>query len=247
MQYVMSDLHGRWDLYSAMLEQIGFSPGDRLYILGDVVDRNYGGIRIFRDILDRPNVQLLLGNHEHMMHRALTSPEERRLNGKDTNLTLWYRNGGKTTQEEWDREPEAVRMRILERIESLPLNLTAEAGGRRFLLCHASPVCMFRSHGFFYPDELEFAVWHRLEPWMNIQFPADVLICGHTPAVFYSNTVPMEITRIKENVYDIDCGCARNKPESRLACLRLEDMKAFYCASEKAAEAERALSEGAGT
>ena len=140
-------------------------------------------------------------------------------------------------------------MRILEKIESLPLNLTAEAGGTGLLFAMLPlRVCVSqRTTGFSIPDELEFAVWHRLEPWMNIQFPADVLICGHTPAVFYSNTVPMEITRIKENVYDIDCGCARNKPESRLACLRLEDMKAFYCASEKAAEEERTLSGGAGT
>ena len=232
MHYVMSDLHGRWDLYSAMLEQIGFSAEDRLYVLGDVADRNCGGIRIFRDILERPNVSLLLGNHEHMLRHAVTAPEERTLNGRETNRMLWYRNGGRVTQEEWDGTPESVRAEILRLIESLPLNLTVEAGGTRFLLCHASPVSMFRVYGFFYPDETEFAVWHRLEPWMNIRFPADVLICGHTPTAYYTNQLPMEITRIRENVYDIDCGCSDwENPECRLGCLRLEDRKEFYTES----------------
>ena len=105
MHYVMSDLHGRWDLYTAMLEQIGFSPEDRLYILGGVVDRNRGGIRIFKDILERPNVQMLLGNHEHMMRYAVTAPEERTLNGRETNRAIWYRNGGTSPRQNgiWSR------------------------------------------------------------------------------------------------------------------------------------------------
>ena len=44
MTYVISDLHGRYDLYLEMLERIQFSPEDTLYILGDVADRNKGGI-----------------------------------------------------------------------------------------------------------------------------------------------------------------------------------------------------------
>ena len=47
MHYVMSDLHGRWDLYTAMLEQIEFSPEDRLYILVDVVAEGYALPGIF--------------------------------------------------------------------------------------------------------------------------------------------------------------------------------------------------------
>ena len=121
MHYVMSDLHGRWDLYSAMLEQIGFSAEDRLYVLGDVADRNCGGIRIFRDILERSNVSLLLGNHEHMLRHAVTAPEERTLNGRETNRMLWYRNGGRVTQEEWDAAPESVRAEILRLIERISL------------------------------------------------------------------------------------------------------------------------------
>ena len=43
--YVMSDIHGMADLFKRMLEQIGFSDEDTLYILGDMIDRG----RILRE------------------------------------------------------------------------------------------------------------------------------------------------------------------------------------------------------
>ena len=56
MTYAISDLHGRYDLYLEMMERIRFSPEDTVYILGDVADRNKGGIQIFKDILQRVNI-----------------------------------------------------------------------------------------------------------------------------------------------------------------------------------------------
>lgn len=44
MIYCMSDLHGCYRQYMAMLEKIGFSDEDTLYILGDTVDRGPSGI-----------------------------------------------------------------------------------------------------------------------------------------------------------------------------------------------------------
>lgn len=39
MIYIMSDLHGCYDLYQKMLKTIKFSQTDMLYIIGDVIDR----------------------------------------------------------------------------------------------------------------------------------------------------------------------------------------------------------------
>lgn len=36
--YVMSDIHGCYDKYMKMLEKIGFSEDDTLYVLGDILD-----------------------------------------------------------------------------------------------------------------------------------------------------------------------------------------------------------------
>ncbi|MDE7280156.1 MAG: fructose-bisphosphatase class III, partial [Ruminiclostridium sp.] len=60
-----------------MLEKIRFSENDALYVLGDVIDRGGEGIRILRDIMARPNVKMLMGNHEKMAIDALPVTAER--------------------------------------------------------------------------------------------------------------------------------------------------------------------------
>ena len=42
----MSDIHGEYGKYIQMLNKIGFSDSDTLYIIGDVIDRGADGIRI---------------------------------------------------------------------------------------------------------------------------------------------------------------------------------------------------------
>ena len=66
MTYVISDIHGQYEKYIAMLEKISFSDDDTLYVLGDVVDRGEGSMRILYDMSMRPNVIPIMGNHEHM-------------------------------------------------------------------------------------------------------------------------------------------------------------------------------------
>ena len=46
MTYAVSDIHGCYDKYKALLEKLDLKEDDRLYVLGDVVDRSdYIGIR----------------------------------------------------------------------------------------------------------------------------------------------------------------------------------------------------------
>ena len=46
MVYVLSDVHGRIDRFESILHQIDLNEDDRLYVLGDVIDRNAGGIEL---------------------------------------------------------------------------------------------------------------------------------------------------------------------------------------------------------
>ena len=64
MIYAISDIHGCFEQYQAMLQEISFSSRDTLYVLGDVIDRGPDGIRILQDMMLRSNVLPLLGNHE---------------------------------------------------------------------------------------------------------------------------------------------------------------------------------------
>lgn len=49
-----------------MPKKINFSDSDMLYILGDVVDRGPYPIKVLLDLMDRPNVVCIAGNHEVM-------------------------------------------------------------------------------------------------------------------------------------------------------------------------------------
>ncbi|MCL2739744.1 MAG: metallophosphoesterase [Oscillospiraceae bacterium] len=66
--YIMSDIHGMGDMLQNMLGPggINFSANDRLIVLGDIMDRGPQSAKVF-NLLDRPNVTILPGNHEKFM------------------------------------------------------------------------------------------------------------------------------------------------------------------------------------
>ena len=59
--YVMGDIHGEADRFHAMLKKIQFSEDDTLILLGDVIDRGPDGIALLLEIMEMPNVIMLLG------------------------------------------------------------------------------------------------------------------------------------------------------------------------------------------
>ena len=58
MYYVISDLHGCYREYTALLKKINFSDRDYLYVLGDAVDRGTNPMNVLKDIMRRNNVTL---------------------------------------------------------------------------------------------------------------------------------------------------------------------------------------------
>ena len=89
--YLMSDLHGHYNLFLQMLEKINFTEDDELFILGDIIDRGPKSLELIRYIMEhRKNIHLIKGNHEAMMIDA--SKEGFYSILYDT--TLWFHNGG---------------------------------------------------------------------------------------------------------------------------------------------------------
>lgn len=116
MIYCMADLHGERDFFLRMLEQIRFSDTDHLYILGDVIDQGTGGIDLLEQIMEAPNMTMLLGNHEQMCLSTLGPHNE--FGARD----LWRQNGGGTTyrellyhctHQERNRIPRSLNYRML--------------------------------------------------------------------------------------------------------------------------------------
>ena len=214
MIYCMSDLHGELDFFQEMLEQIHFSDTDHLYILGDVIDRGTGGVDILEQIMDAPNMTMLLGNHEQMCLSTLGPCNE--VGVRD----LWRYNGGATTYREllYHRTPQQ-RNRILRFLSGLPDHLDLTVDGQKFHLVHGCP-----------GEDHETRIWGRVEPDSTSPYPDTVCIVGHTPTVFLTDKTD-EVYSIwhGNGVIDIDCGCGHlNVMNRRLACLRLDDMAEFY-------------------
>ena len=94
MHYCLSDIHGEFDRYQAILEEIHLSDEDTLYVIGDVIDRAPGGVDILEDIMARKNVVMLMGNHEQMCLDTLG-----KINVYGARQ-LWASNGGSVTRRE---------------------------------------------------------------------------------------------------------------------------------------------------
>ena len=241
MIYVLSDIHGNERRFHSVMKQINLQPEDTLYVLGDVIDRHPGGIRLLRRIMAMPNGKMLLGNHEYMMLRALGCPydacEETSETIRKDAAALWYRNGGKVTHDHIKRIRKSLRLEIVQYLRSLPLNIDIEVGGQAYKLAHSAPAEEFENHPG-YRDPTHFAVWKRWGCYDT--FEGDyTLIFGHTTTRHYQDAVPMKIWEGSRCI-GIDCGSGypEEGPDSkygRLACLRLDDGKVFY-------SEERALS-----
>ena len=69
--YVVSDIHGEYDLFAGLLEKIRLKEDDSLYILGDILDRGPHPIRTLLKVMEMPNAICLAGNHELMAIECL--------------------------------------------------------------------------------------------------------------------------------------------------------------------------------
>ena len=65
MTYIVSDIHGEYDLFMRLLEKLNFSEGDVLYVCGDIIEKGKHSIKLARYISRMPNARCIAGNHEY--------------------------------------------------------------------------------------------------------------------------------------------------------------------------------------
>ena len=227
--YVMSDIHGCFDKYQAMLREIEFSSRDTLYVLGDVIDRGPDGIKILQDMSGRPNVVPILGNHEftaavclpwlmeEVTDQSLATLDETQIAA----LSEWITNGGGPTLRGLKQLSQEEREDILEYFQEMELYAEVEAGGRPFVLAHSGL-------DNFAPDKpldsynLQDFLFGRPKP-DTVYYPDKILVFGHTPTRLLWGQDKMFR---KGTMIDIDCGCVFQG--GRLGCLCLDTMEEFY-------------------
>lgn len=79
MDYCISDIHGNYDLFCRLLDKIKFCDKDKLYVLGDIIDKGQDSIRLAKLLFSIPNVCCIADNHEYdflKYYRALMKQTE---------------------------------------------------------------------------------------------------------------------------------------------------------------------------
>ena len=69
--YAITDLHGRLDLWKEVKKIL--QPNDKVYFLGDAMDRGPDGYALFLELLSDERVVYLKGNHEDMMANGINA------------------------------------------------------------------------------------------------------------------------------------------------------------------------------
>lgn len=249
-QYAVSDIHGQYRLYREMLDDIRFSDDDTLFIIGDMVDRGPQSLEIIKDVMVRPNVVPLIGNHEMMIRDHYHD----RGSGRD--CWLLSCNGGLVTKAAFEELSGNERQAILDWINTLYLQKEIVIGDMTFLMSHSA--CLTDRGDVRWQavdDRLVFnTVWES--PWRTWEyFAADRFavdgrwhVIGHVPVQRLPGWIEDVAERClvpyiddENHVVNIDLGCASLEspspyPYASLCCMdltafaegRREDAFRFY-------------------
>lgn len=212
MHYVVSDIHGCYNEYKKALEKINFSRNDTLYVLGDCIDRGYDSIKVLKDMMKRPNVIPIVGNHEFIALKVLNDlcveiTEE----NAETHLTLeimenyyeWMDNGGETTLEEFRALPLHEKLGILDYLGEFSLYEEVCVNERKYLLVHGGLEPFY--DGMEIEDFSVLQLLYSRADYNRVYFSDKYTITGHTPTVLETGNSGTVIKR--NNHIAIDCGC----------------------------------------
>lgn len=228
--YVMSDIHGQYEKYLKMLEKIGFSDDDILYVLGDVIDRGPEPVKVLTDMSSRHNIFPIMGNHELMavevlsdILKEITEESISKLSESFMGKILeWNLNGGSVTLEKFKELSPEKRKELFDYICDFSLIETVDVKDRAFVLVHStlgnfSKVKKLRQYTPFELTSIRADYDKQL-----FDDPDIYVVSGHTPTPMINGKA--EIYYSHNNI-DIDCGATYG---GKLACLRLDDMQEFY-------------------
>ena len=236
MDYIISDIHGDKKKFLKMLNLIKFNPAqDKLYILGDVIDRGKYGIDIIEFIVPyirQGSMVLIKGNHELFCQYYL----EGKLSEQ-----MWSAFGGEDTLRIVKLMKEDEKKNLHAFIRGLPhfLEIDTKGWGRvclthsgidldRIKISDDGRIDVIASieqaiaedeYGYLISDDL------HLMGKGEICKLDKYIICGHVPTFASCVNTPNEIY-IGAYYMDVDCGCGFE--EGALGCYCFDSGTCFY-------------------
>ena len=176
MIYAVSDIHGDLAMYSHIVNML--KGDDLLYIVGDVIDRGSSGITILQDIMKRPNVELLLGNHEWFLIMSMIFESEYIMN-----TWISKQNGGEATAQSLISLPSIEYDNLLDYLLSRKICEQLVVNSKKFVLVHG---CYYKGIDDIIKFENSKLVYNCL--WDSELLTAvsdrnntDIYIHGHVP------------------------------------------------------------------
>ena len=227
MTYVVSNIHGDYESFKALLETIKFKETDIMYILGDIVDYGEDSMELINDISVRYNVYCVVGEHDFRAVRMLSGFSKMLESGDRpsaefiSEMTEWSADGGAITLEKFRELDEDAREGVIDYLSDMALYEEVTVGGQDYLLVHAGIANFTPDIDLDTLDPEDF--FGEALDLTKKYYDDKIIIVGHNPTtfdnggedrIFYGN-----------NSIDIDCGVARG---GRLGCLCLENKKEFY-------------------
>ena len=221
MIYVISDIHGEYEKFMNILMQIMFSDKDKMYILGDVIDRGKDSIKCLQYIMKQPNMEMIWGNHEDMLWKSIIDKNQ-------NYYYCWMNNGGYSTLTQFNTLSDNEQLDLLNYLQECEPFIILD----KYILVHAGIDVSKFNFDLSIKENLmnqdtQYLLWERDDfIYDRNKFLKDyTIIFGHTPTEFMQYDDPMKIWHSRNRI-GIDCGACFTG--GRLACLRLDDMKEFY-------------------
>ena len=222
MTYVISDIHGNYEKFKAILSEISFKDSDILYVLGDILDYGDESMELIADLSVRLNVYPVAGEHDFLAARMLKGFDSMLKSGASPDpeyiaeMTQWVQNGGQTTLEGFRALDEEQREGVLEYLEDMTLFEEVTVNGEDYVLLHAGIADYSAAADLedFLPEDF---FSEPIDPAYPLMEDCTV-IAGHQP------TKSGKIER-GEGCILIDCGVCEG---GELGCLCLETGKEYY-------------------
>ncbi|MCL2328511.1 MAG: metallophosphoesterase [Bacteroidetes bacterium] len=207
----ISDIHGCYETFMALIEQLRLQKNDNLFITGDIINRGKDTKKLIKTLIAlRENgyhIFPICGNHEYYLISTLLSPDFDRTIQFEKTLNAWILKKDGT-----------VKPKYRAFFTELPYFYSVENvyfvhGGFNFLLANPFEAVHSMLHYRGRYDE------NLLPPEMRI-------VHGHTPV---SLEIIKQKVALNSKIINIDSGCVyKNIPElGNLVCLDVRAMELF--------------------
>ncbi len=216
MHYVISDIHGCYREYIALLKKINFSSRDYLYVLGDAVDRGPNPMDVLKDIMRRNNVTFIIGNHDFLLFHFMKKSGFTLCDFTDKadlqDFAMYLQDGGISTVETLLTISDDEKGAVYDFLRNASVYETIEHNGNRYILVHAGITGFDEQIPLEYYEHTAF-IFERMDYSKRYyQNKNTYIISGHTPT-FYIEKDFFTKKNKRPEIYTanghiaIDCGC----------------------------------------